>query len=77
MKREIETLQESNKLATEKHQAEVKQLKIEHAVESALHGAGAKNLRKFNYSIYNQSYYLWVFAYIMWFIHEILEKYLY
>lgn len=45
MKKEIETLQESNKLATEKHQAEIKQLKIDHAVESALHGAGAKNLK--------------------------------
>lgn len=41
----IETLQTENKQAAEKHAKEIKQLKIDSAVESALMAAGAKNMK--------------------------------
>lgn len=43
MKQKIETLQEENKTKDETHAAEIKQLKIDAAIESALIGAKAKN----------------------------------
>ena len=43
MKKQIADLQEENKTKDEAHAAEVKQLKIEAAVEAALTGAKAKN----------------------------------
>ena len=43
LKKQIETLQNENKAQVEKHQAEIKQMKIDNAVESALIGAKAKN----------------------------------
>lgn len=43
MKKQIETLQADNKAKDEKHQAEIKQLKIDNAVETALGEAKAKN----------------------------------
>lgn len=43
LKKQIETLQADNKSKDEKHAAEIKQLKINTAVESALTGAKAKN----------------------------------
>lgn len=44
LKSEITRLQDENKATTEKHSAEVKQLKINSAVELALTGAKARNL---------------------------------
>jgi len=44
LKTEIARLQDENKIATEKHSAEVKQLKINSAVELALTSAKARNL---------------------------------
>ena len=43
MKKQIETLQADNKAKDEIHAAEIKQLKIDAAIESALTGAKAKN----------------------------------
>lgn len=43
LKQQIENLQKANKDAEEKHAAEIKQLKVDAAVESALTGAKAKN----------------------------------
>jgi hypothetical protein len=43
MKKQIETLQADNKAKDEAHAAEIKQLKIDAAIESALTGAKAKN----------------------------------
>ena len=43
MKKQIETLQADNKAKDETHAAEIKQLKIDAAIESALTGAKAKN----------------------------------
>ena len=45
LKKQIETLQADNKTKDEKHAAEIKQLKVEAAVESALTGAKAKNAK--------------------------------
>ena len=42
-KKQIEELQNENKAQVEKHQAEIKQMKIDNAVASALTGAKAKN----------------------------------
>jgi hypothetical protein len=43
LKKQIETLQNDNKAKDEAHKAEIKQMKIDNAVESALVGAKAKN----------------------------------
>lgn len=43
MKKQIETLQADNKAKDEKHAAEIKQLKVDSAIDSALTGAKAKN----------------------------------
>lgn len=43
MKKQIETLQAENKTKDEAHAAEIKQLKVDNAVQTALTGAGAKN----------------------------------
>lgn len=43
MKKQIETLQAENKAKDEKHNAEIKQLKIDNAIEKALVGAKARN----------------------------------
>ena len=43
LKKQIETLQAENKAKDEAHQAEIKQIKIDNAVEAALLGAKAKN----------------------------------
>lgn len=43
MKKQIETLQADNKAKDEAHAAEIKQLKIDSAIETALTGAKAKN----------------------------------
>ena len=43
MKNQIKTLQDDNRAKDEKHKAEIKQLKIDNAVESALGEAKAKN----------------------------------
>ena len=43
MKKQIEDLQKANKDAADAHAAEVKQLKVNAAIESALVGAKAKN----------------------------------
>jgi len=45
LKAEIEKLQGENKAAQEKHEADLKQVKIENAVEKALLGAKAKNIK--------------------------------
>lgn len=45
LKAQIEKLQADNKLAKEKHEAEIKELKISNAIESALTASGAKNLK--------------------------------
>lgn len=45
LKKQIETLQADNKAKAEAHEAEVKQLKIDYAVESALIGAKGKNAK--------------------------------
>lgn len=44
MKKQIETLQGENKETKQKHEAEMKQLKVNFAVEKALAGAKAKNI---------------------------------
>lgn len=44
MKKQIETLQGENKTAKQAHEAEMKQLKVDFAVEKALTGAKAKNI---------------------------------
>ena len=44
MKKQIETLQSENKQKDEAHAAEIMQLKIDNAIESALTGAKAKNI---------------------------------
>ena len=43
MKKQIEDLQKANKDAADAHKAEIKQLKIDAAIDSALTGAKAKN----------------------------------
>ena len=43
LKQQIQTLQDDNKAKDEAHAAEIKQLKIDSAIESALTGAKAKN----------------------------------
>ena len=43
MKKQIETLQADNKAKDEAHAAEIKQLKVDAAIDSALTGANAKN----------------------------------
>ncbi len=43
LKEQIETLQADNKAKDDAHAAEIRQLKIDNAVESALNGAKAKN----------------------------------
>lgn len=43
LQKQIETLQADNKAKDEAHAAEIKQLKIDNAVETSLTGAGAKN----------------------------------
>lgn len=45
LKKQIETLQTENKTKDEKHAAEIKQLKVEAAIETALSGAKAKNAK--------------------------------
>lgn len=45
MKKQIETLQADNKAAADKHAAEIKQLKIDNAVDSAITGAKGKNAK--------------------------------
>lgn len=45
LQKEIETLQDENKKAAKIHANEIKQLKIDNAVESALMAAGAKNMK--------------------------------
>lgn len=45
LKKQIETLQAENKSAKEKYDADLKALKIDNAINSALTGAGAKNLK--------------------------------
>ena len=45
MKKQIETLQAENKTKDETHAAEVKTLKIENAVTTALTASGAKNIK--------------------------------
>lgn len=45
LKKQIETLQADNKAKDEKHAAELKQLKVDAAVEAALSGARAKNTK--------------------------------
>lgn len=45
LKKQIETLQAENKAKDEKHAAELKQLKVDAAVEAALSGAKAKNTK--------------------------------
>lgn len=45
LKGQIETLQSENKAAADKHAKEIKQLKIDSAVETALMAAGAKNMK--------------------------------
>lgn len=45
LKKQIETLQADNKAKDEKHAAELKQLKVDAAVEAALSGAKAKNTK--------------------------------
>lgn len=45
LKAQIATLQGENKTAAEKHALEIKQLKIDSAVETALMAAGAKNMK--------------------------------
>lgn len=44
LKQEIATLQEGNKAAKQAHEAEMKQLRIDFAVDKALTGAKAKNI---------------------------------
>lgn len=44
LKKQIETLQSDNKAKDEQHKAEIKSLKVNNAVESALLGAKAKNV---------------------------------
>lgn len=45
LKEQIQNLQDAAKEAQKKHDAEMKQLKIDNAVDSALQGAKAKNLK--------------------------------
>lgn len=45
LQKQIETLQDENKKAAKTHANEIKQLKIDNAVESALMAAGAKNMK--------------------------------
>jgi len=45
MKKQIETLQAENKAKDEAHAAEIKQLKIDTAIDAALTGAKAKNVK--------------------------------
>lgn len=45
LKKKIETLQAENKSAKEKYEADIKSMKINNAIDSALTGAGAKNLK--------------------------------
>lgn len=45
LKKQISDLQETNKKESERHQAEIRQLKIDAAVEAALLGAKAKNTK--------------------------------
>ena len=43
LKKQIESLQEENKTTKQKHEAEIKKLRLNNAVQSALKDAGAKN----------------------------------
>lgn len=43
LKKQIESLQEENKNTKQQHEAEIKKLRIDNAVQSALKDAGAKN----------------------------------
>lgn len=45
LKKQIEQLQEDNKAAKQKHEADIKQMQINNAVQSALKDAGAKNVK--------------------------------
>ena len=45
MKTKIEELQAANKTAAEEHEAQIRQIRMDHAVESALTGAKAKNVK--------------------------------
>ena len=45
MKTKIEELQAANKTASEEHEAQIRQIRMDHAVESALTGAKAKNVK--------------------------------
>ena len=44
LKKQIETLQEDNKAAKQKYEADIKKMQIDNAVQSALKDAGAKNV---------------------------------
>jgi hypothetical protein len=45
---QIEKLQAENKVNNEKHEAEVKEIKISNAIEKSLTGAKAKNIKAVN-----------------------------
>lgn len=45
LSKQIETLQAENKASNEKHEAEVKEIKITNAIEKSLTGAKAKNIK--------------------------------
>lgn len=45
LKKQIESLQLENKTAKDKFEADLKQMKISNAIDSALTGAGAKNIK--------------------------------
>lgn len=45
MKTKIEELQAANKTASEEHEAQIRQIRMDHAIESALTGAKAKNVK--------------------------------
>lgn len=45
LKTKIEELQAANKTASEEHEAQIRQIRMDHAVESALTGAKAKNIK--------------------------------
>ena len=45
LKTKIEELQAANKTASEEHEAQIRQIRMDHAVESALTGAKAKNVK--------------------------------
>lgn len=45
LKKQIETLQQQNAEQQKTHEAEMKQLKLDNAIDTALHTAGAKNVK--------------------------------